>query len=282
MPVSARRSRGFTLVETLVAIVLFTVVGVMALRLLIGAERYTRSNVEQAAVQAAARGAAQLISTEVRELEAGPATADLRLAASSDITYRAVRSAGAACAVSAVSITLRRALQYGYRAPSAGRDSLSLFVEGDPAIDSDDHWRTVPVLSVGGAGTCPDGAPALVLQTLLPPDSAALVVPDAPVRTFEVMQLRLYQSGGFSWLGTRSVSAGETTVQPVLGPLAANGMELGFRDEHGAVTTVAAGVRAVAITVRAVSENRVGITGSLRAAEDSVVTHAALRNATPE
>ncbi|MEO8228032.1 MAG: hypothetical protein ABI637_11385, partial [Gemmatimonadota bacterium] len=262
---------GYTLAEALVAIVMVSMLGVIALRLLTLAQRSSRYAVEQSAVQATARAAVQLVATETRELETGPDGADLQAIALDNMTYRAVRSAGAACAVAAGSVRLRRSLQYGYRPPSPGRDSLLLFIEQDPATDADDRWRAFAILPGGGAGTCPDGAAALVVSVAIPADSAALVVLDAPMRTFETTQLRLYQSGGFSGLGVRSVSAGESTAQPALGPLAADGLQLDFRDASGAATTLPRNVRSIGVTVLAVGENRVRApAGMLRPASDTL------------
>jgi hypothetical protein len=108
-----------------------------------------------------------------------------------------------------------------------------------------------------GAGLCPDGAAAIVVPTTVQAATVAAVALDAPVRTFELMEERLYQSGGQYWLGSRSVSGGEGQVQPVLGPLAADGIRFRFLDSAGASTVQPSEVRLIGLTVRGVSDGAI-------------------------
>ena len=243
------RRRGFTLVEALLAIVLLAIVGQSILRLLTATQRLFRTQNEQAALQAALRAGAALVPAELRELGPG----DLVSMAPDQIVYRATRSTAVACAVTPASVTLPRELVYGYRSASAGRDSLLLFVEHDPSRSADDSWAALPVTGPAGTGSCPDGRTAVVIPTDIPAETLDSVILDAPVRSFEVVQLRLYQSGGRYWLGSRSVSGGESQVQPLLGPLAPDGLRLRFLDAGGLPASAPAAVRLVGLTVRGVT-----------------------------
>src|SRR6476469_2388979 len=114
------RIRGFTVVEAIVAIVLFALVGQTVLRLLTGSQRLFRSQSERAALQATLRAGALLLPGELRELGPG----DLLALAPDQLVYRAMRLTGVACRMSLTSVTLRRRLTHAYRSLTPGRDSL--------------------------------------------------------------------------------------------------------------------------------------------------------------
>jgi hypothetical protein len=102
-----------------------------------------------------------------------------------------------------------------------------------------------------------------------------------PVRFYEVMELKLHQADGKSWLGARSISAGEA-IQPVLGPLVdGNGFQLEYLDAGGAITADRTAIKSIRITIRGISDGAVnaGVEGSLTHVQDSLVTQVTLRNA---
>lgn len=245
--------RGFTLVEALLAVVLLAIVGQSILRLLTVSQRLFRAQSERAALQATVRAGTSLLPAELRELGPG----DILALAPDQIVYRAMRSAGVACAVTAGTVHLRRELLYGYRSIAAARDSLLLFVEHDPSTGADDAWEILPISGPPVAGVCPDSGAAIVVPTTVPAATIGAVVLDAPIRTFELMQARLYQSGGQYWLGSRSVSGGESQVQPVIGPLAPDGIRFRYLDSGGVPTSLPAAVRLIGLTVRGVSDRAI-------------------------
>jgi prepilin-type N-terminal cleavage/methylation domain-containing protein len=272
--------RGFTLIEMLIALVLLAIVAEVLVRLLTASQRVSRAQSQQVVLQSNVRAGALLVPNELRELSVGGSDPDLLVLGRDSITYRAMRSAGVACAATPVRITLRAALGSGYRDPAPGRDSLLVYVEGDPRTSADDHWSVFPVAGAPSAGSCPDGAPATVLATLIPSDTIARLALETPVRTFEVMQFRLYQSGGQYWLGSRGVSAGEAQMQPILGPLKTNGFELAYFDSTGVPTAAIPAVRTIEVTIRGVTDGTVSNgTDRLHIAEDSLVSRVRLRNA---
>lgn len=271
----SRRHRGFTVVEAMIAIVLFGLVGQTLLGLLTASQRLFRSQAERAALQATVRAGALLLPAELRALSGR----DLLAIAPDQLTYRAMRLTGVACRVSPAGITLRPELMYGYRSVAAGRDSLLIFVEGDLSRPDDDRWQAVAVTGPATTSVCPDGSAALTLPAAVPP-AAVSVSPAVPVRGFEVMQLRLYQSGGQYWLGSRSVSGGEAQVQPALGPLAPDGVRLVYTRADGSITADPAEVAFIRLALRAVTDGAVrGIAGAPAVAEDSIAAGVELRNA---
>src|SRR5690348_8882916 len=182
--------RGFTLIEALVAVVLLAIVGQSILRLLTVTQRLFRAQSERAALQATVRAGASLLPAELRELGPG----DIISLAPDRLVYRAMRSAGAACVVTATDVRLRRDLLYGYRSIAPTRDSLLLFADHDPFTADDDAWEILPVGGPPGPGVCPDGGAAVVVPTIVPAAIVGAVTLDAPIRTFELVEERLYQS----------------------------------------------------------------------------------------
>jgi prepilin-type N-terminal cleavage/methylation domain-containing protein len=278
--------RGFTLVELLVAMILLAIVGGAIIRLLASSQRLSRRQSEQVLLQANVRSGALLIPSELRELSVSATGTDILAMAATDITYRALRVTGAACAVTAGSpgsVGLRRSLYFGYRTLAATRDSLLIFMDADPNLTTDDRWGSFAVTGAPTAGTCPDGQPALVVPAIVHADSVAFMQIEAPVRSFEVMQLALFQQDSKYWLGARSVSADPTGVlQPVLGPLRSDGLQLSYLAANGSATTVPAQVRSIEVMVRGLTQHTTSIgSGStdLRLSQDTLLTRIRLRNA---
>ncbi|HEU5048777.1 MAG TPA: type II secretion system protein [Gemmatimonadales bacterium] len=273
--------RGFSLIELLVVIVLMGIIGAALTRVLLNMQRGSRAQSERVTLQGNLRAGIAFVTTELRELSA----ADLVAAEADRIEYRGMRATGIACAASATQITLRDALTFRYRDIVAGRDSLFIFVEADETAASDDRWVAVGVSGVG-AGTCPGGNAATVITLntggagyTTYTDTLPAIELEAPVRTFEHMELARYDADGRSWLGARSVSAGET-IQPVLGPLSADGLRFSYRNATGNVTATLANIRRVDVML-------VGETGSPVSpgyggptiAADSTIARIRLRNA---
>jgi hypothetical protein len=253
-----------SLVELVVALALFGVVGGLALRAIAMMGRHAVAVSEHATAGGSARTGLLLLQSELRALGGDPSgSADLVRITADSVTYRAIRGAGVTCAVAAAQVRIRNAAPIpfgGLRAIAPGRDSLLLFVEGDPASPLDDRWIRVPVTSVGSA-VC-GGVPAIAVGTpdftaALPSGDLSGVVPGGPVLTFEVMRLAEYLSGGLLWLGTASVSAGEV-IQPVAGPLAGSGLTLEYLSELGASVVDPAAVRRVRATLIGGTERPVG------------------------
>ncbi|MDP9144424.1 MAG: hypothetical protein M3N43_06970, partial [Actinomycetota bacterium] len=167
------------------------------------------------------------------------------------ITYRAMRGFYVLCGggiSSATTVVVTRsavstAFGFDYRLPVAG-DSVFIFYENDTLKMSDDRWIRAGVSSVS-ATTCayPASGDALTLGlsgTGINTAAAPLAgfLQGAPVRSFEITKLALYEADGAKWLGMCSGSGGACTLQPVVGPLAdASGFLLTRYNDVGGVVT---------------------------------------------
>jgi hypothetical protein len=94
------------------------------------------------------------------------------------------------------------------------------------------------------------------------------------------MQMGLYASGGEYWLGARSVSAGEASMQPILGPLTSTGVEFNFYDGANALTTNVGNVKSITVTLRGLTDQPIVVGANTKTAyvQDTLVTRVALRN----
>lgn len=266
MPIGARG--GFTLLETLIALVLLSLVGGVAVRLGLAAERSVRLAQAAAQTELSLDTSLDFLEAELADAGSDGAGTDLLRLGRDSLTWRATRGIGLACQVAPNQVKL---LQWsGPRLPQPGRDSLMLYVGRDSPRPDSAPWLVLPILGVS-AGSCA-GSLSITLQTVL---DTALVSPGwlpslVPARVFEVMQVRLYNSLGAWWFGTRSVSAGEA-IQPVAGPLSPSGLLLTFRDSTGQVTASPGLVRSISVVLN----------GTVGGRADSAAVWLAPRNLTP-
>ncbi len=278
--------RGFTLAEIMIAMTLMLIVGGAAFKLLVTTQRLSRSQAEQASLQSNVRMGSLVVLNDLRELNTvvgGSADRnDILTIAANDITYRAMRGIGFICqAPTATQIRIARGSFSGFRDPQVGgRDSLYVFVDGDQDTEADDTWLPVAITGVSTATACPGALGAGI--TLTTPNTAGLVgIPvGTPIHIYEVMELKLHVADGKSWLGARSISAGEA-IQPVLGPLVdGNGFQLEYLNAAGAITADRTAIKSIRITIRGISDGAVnpGVEGSPTYVQDSLVTQVALRN----
>ena len=283
MTTASRNPRGgFTLVELMIALVLLGIVGGVMARMMMNMQRGSRAQSQRVTLQGNLRAGMALLPAELRELS----PADLVVTLADEIEYRAMRTTGVACAVTGTQVTLRDELTFGYRPIVAGgRDRLYLFVDGDQITGLDDTWLELLVTATA-AGTCPDGDAATVLtvtrtdNTAIPGATLATIFVEVPVRSFEHMEMRLYEADGRWWLGARSVSGGENTPQPVLGPLTADGLVFTYRDRAGAQTATVANMRTLDIALRGQTDGFIAVgMEALAIGEDSLTTRIRLRNA---
>lgn len=279
--------RGLTLVELLVSLVVLGMVGGVTYQLLANTQRVTRSQSELVNLQSNVRTGVLVVPSELREIGVNDSVSDIVAMNATGVQYRAARGLGFTCQISPTELRLANSGAipfFGLRTIAPGRDSLFLFVEGDPGLSTDDAWVQVATTSVDPASACgPDPAIAVGVPNLnatVPGGVGALEV-GGPVRPFEVMELRLYASGGRFWLGARSVSAGELSLQPVLGPLLPTGFGLSYLNAAGLPTTDPLQVRSIRVAVAGITDLRIGGTAGTQAnqyVQDSLVTTITLRN----
>ena len=274
--------RGFTLVEVLIALVIMGVVTGAIYRLLNSSQRLSLAQAEQVSLQSNVRTGSLVVPNELRELNtvlAGSLEQNdiITPLADNAITYRAMRGLGFVCqAPVAGELRIARSTWTGLGNPAGKPYHAYLFDDKDPDDDDDDGWLRVDITGVT-ASDC-GGNPAFQLAT-------AAVIPAAvkiytPVRLYEVMELKLYSADGEWWLGARSVSAGEVNLQPVLGPLTANGFQLQYLNSLGVATADEKAIKSIRVTVRGLTEDAVrhGGFGAMGHPEDSLVTQVMLRN----
>ena len=283
----ASSSRGFTLMELMIALVVFAIAAGAISKFALNSQRLSQAQVEIIAMQSNLRTGILVVPTELRELAASGTGSDILAMASTSITFRAMRGVGFMCQISPTEIRLLDTGSipfYGTRVIIAGRDSVIVFVENDPDDSLDDAWLVLQPTAVDLASTC--GVNAAVRLTfndfsgLLTNGVADLQV-GGPVRSFEVMQVAQMTSGGATWLGARSVSGGQATLQPVLGPLQVNGLLLEYFTGTGVATTAPTAVRQIRITLRGLTQRAVSRTleDSRAFLQDSLITTVTLRNA---
>lgn len=292
---------GYTLVELMIGLVFTLAVSGVIHQVLLANRRMSRTQAEYAGMQDNVRTGALIVASELRELGfdsvpglaglgAGPAaSSDILVAQPGRIRYRAMRGLGFTCSAPTTAVVLLRGAGYqGLRQPAANVDSVSIFVEGDPALADDDAWVRARVTGVS-AGACADGATGIALSTAW--DDAAVgaaavtkMVVGGPVRVFEIMELQYYPQDGRSWLGMRSVSRSEV-IQPLVGPLAdstANrrGFTLGYLDRGGNPAAVSTEVRTITIALQGVTAQPVRSVNPHHPTVDSLAltSRVALRN----
>ncbi|HUG27218.1 MAG TPA: prepilin-type N-terminal cleavage/methylation domain-containing protein, partial [Gemmatimonadales bacterium] len=206
----ALRRRGFTLVELLIAIVIFGIVSTAIYGLLVRTQRLSRTQAERSIMQSNVRTGIALVTSELRELNANVLLADIYAMSPAAIEYKGMRGLGFVCDIAADYVRVPRAVWVGFRDPIATRDRLMLFVENDPDQATDDGWIerditgvTSENCSAGGAGIRLNLSPAI--PAVLLADTLAMMTAGSPVRTFERMQIGEVTSDGETWLGARSI-----------------------------------------------------------------------------
>jgi prepilin-type N-terminal cleavage/methylation domain-containing protein len=274
---TARDRRGFTLIEIMISVGMMLIVSGAVYQTLTLTQRLSRAQGQQVNVQSSVRSAALVLTNEFRPLAAG----DLVSLAPTGATYRAERGFGVLCHTAGASrLQINRLSFSGHRDPQPGRDSVSVFVEGNPATTEDDGWIPTAIAAVG-SGLCGGGGIPSIDLTVA---SLALegIPPGTPVRIHELVELRLYRSEGRSWLGMRSVGSDES-IQPLSGPMRdGEGLRLDYLGAGGLPTSLGNEVRGIHVTLRGESEASVNW-GAQRhqPVSQELSTRVGLRNAAP-
>ncbi|MCH7874605.1 MAG: prepilin-type N-terminal cleavage/methylation domain-containing protein [Gemmatimonadetes bacterium] len=278
--------RGFTLVELITAVVLVGIVGTAIYQLLVSNQRIYREQSQRVDVNQAVRAAISILPGEIRELNAGdPAGSDIILMTGSLLQFKSMRSLYFLCqAPAGTQVVLDANLFFGIRPLDQARDSLLLFAEGDPLTRADDSWLHADVVSTTPGTACPGGGASVTVNVggVTAPELAA-VESGAPVRGFEVVEVRLYADGlGAQWLGRRRFqkSGSWTATEPIVGPLSSGGLQLAYYDSTGAVTATPGNVARISITVETQGTQRVrGTSGQgMEYLLQDLMTHVAIRN----
>lgn len=244
--------QGFTLAEVILASTIMLVVAGVLHGVLVHTHRLTRAQLHRIMLQSSVRTGSLIVVNELREsstLAGGTAGQnDLLQVGPDHVTYRAMRGFGVLCQTpTATTLRIRRIGFSGHRDPQPGRDTAFVFVPGEAGAGG---WLPVGIAGVSTGFACPTGLGPGITVTVPLTEALAGLEAGTPVRIAEVMQLRLYRSEGKSWLGARSVSAGEA-IQPLVGPLAdPGGLRLEYLDGANISTSDPAGIRSIRVTLR--------------------------------
>lgn len=270
--------RGFTLAEIMLGLVVTVVVTGSIYNLLLATQRVTRAQAQRVMLQSSLRAGSLIVLNELGELStATGGTADqndVLTMSPSAITYRAMRGMGFICHLpGATVLRLSRSTFTGHRDPQAGRDRAFVFVPGN--AETGDSWVARDIVTVTTAAPCPGGRGPSITLTLSSSPALDTLEVGTPVRITELMEFRLYQADGKSWLGARSVSAGEV-IQPLLGPLTdVSGFQLEYLNAAGSPTADRSDVKSIQVRIRGVVESAGDRAAVL---EEELVTRIALRN----
>jgi hypothetical protein len=152
-----------------------------------------------------------------------------------------------------------------------------VFIEERAAAGAEDIWVGLKIVGVASGASCPGAlGPGISLTVPASPVVSGLEV-GTPVRITEVMELRLYESEGLSWLGARSVSSGEA-IQPLVGPLTSeSGFRLEYLDTAGRPTTDRTSIKSIRVALRGTTQG--GGTGNGPPVEEELLAQVTLRNA---
>jgi prepilin-type N-terminal cleavage/methylation domain-containing protein len=279
-PGSSRKAHeaGFTLVELLVAMVVFLTLVVSSMGMLSSQIRGYGLQTEKLDTRQTLRGAGTLLSFELRGASAE--RGDLSAIASQSLTMRSVQWSAVLCGTNGD--------KYGLWSSSGSTDdaltdSVLVFSADSTA------WRAAAVSQVWAAGVaagipnCAWGAPfepeRVIRVTPGTPADTAGVRTGAALRGFRRVEYGLFQRAGRWWLG-RKVGAA-TSYQLVTGPLrspADSGLVFHYYDSLGVVTADPGEVHRVRIKLRAESYGHAQSQGNAGPQVDSLDVTAFLRN----
>lgn len=285
--------RGFTLIELLVSLVLVGIVAASIYQLLLNNQRIYLQQTERVDLNATIRAAVAILPAELKEVSAtDPMESDITAMTASSITFKAMRSLYVLCqppsAAGPTSGDLiawgADAATYGLRAANGPLDSVVVFAEVDPSTRTDNYWVHADLRGVTYGTACPGGATSATLRLagVAPADALDDVSTGAPVRAYQVIQVLTYTDArGDLWLGRREFAktGGWSATQPLLGPLAASGLQFLYYDSDGNVTATPANVARIEIMVIGSTTRPVRASdGSTRYVVDTLTTQVALRN----
>ncbi len=242
------RSRGFTIAEVLVAMVLTGIVVAGVLRALTAQKRFYARQARILDARHAMRASTTILSSEVRDLSS--LDGDLYSIGLDSISLRSTVGFGVVCQTDVAGGRLALTQVSGHFFLE-GSDSLQVFVESS-VRDDDDAWATLGITGIASSGlNCASGATPARVVTIS--GDLTNVWVGSPIRLLRPYVYRLFDSGdGYWWLGRRLRSASDFV--PVAGPLAPpsdQGLILTYYKADGDPTTNPNLVARVQITVRA-------------------------------
>lgn len=291
-----RARRGVTLIELLVTIVILSLVAASVGQVMVRSFRTSQAQLLQAGMQSSVRTGGLILPLEFREIGydssivTGTVTSDIETIAANSVQFRAMRGWSMTCGTLSLSEIRLRKPVVGLRRPQAA-DGFLWFVENDPNTGIDDQWVPLTVTAVDQNSLCgADSAIALSISTPVYSPGVNLqlsqVFVGGPVRWYERMNFGSFvDTDGFTYLGARSVSAGEANYRAVVGPLAATeGLRFRYFARDGSVlspgTANPASIRSVEILLNGTTTQNTSLSGSAtrQAGTMTTLTRVSLRN----
>ena len=229
---NARRA-GFTLVETMIVVVLGAVVMGSIYQMIVIQEKSTRHQYAVISTSDATQTALAIMANDLREISA--ADSDVVAVDSTSITFRALRKTGIVCRKGALNTWID---VWEMGAPFVAGDSILVYEEGaNTSSPNDDRWIRMAV-SVAGAGSTNNPCATNPLGVT---NTRRLTVASAPfanvtvgtlVRSFQPTGYRLVDNGEFGQL-MRTENGVETAIIDQLAPEAEGGLRMRFFDSTG-------------------------------------------------
>src|SRR5581483_7533438 len=250
-------TRGFTLPELLVGLVLFSIVGLAIYKVFLSSERLYQQQTQRVDLQQNLRAATNVLPAELRQLDADEG--DILAMASDSIKIRAMRELAFICTaptlggsqpLTGITMVVRGSgpgdsLFFGSRNFNVSTDSLLVYYEGSTSARTDDTWLPAKLTAIA-AQNCPNGAAGQRLTFNIPTLSGLQsnvngnITVGSPVWGYEYnVVYRSFQTGGQWYVGVRNSNG----IQPVIGPLnGSGGLVFSYYDSAGTVTAVPANV----------------------------------------
>jgi prepilin-type N-terminal cleavage/methylation domain-containing protein len=279
---SSRSRLGFTLVELLVALVIFVLVAGSLYRVLNVSQRAARTQTEKAALQGGLRTGLQLAIAEIQELwtdEADGTGSAITAMTATQLNYEAMRGFGLTCAdPTATVITVRKDGTYSGLSIPNENQGIYLFAENIEDTQNDDVWYDYVIDQVT-TGTCEDGISPAWLLAVTGPGPAGVGPCPCPVRTHESMVLGLVAANGRNWLGIGTTALGGV-MEPLAGPLTTTGLRFTYLNDVNQTAGATDEVRSIKLVLYGQLDRPAnqGLFGNITLLEDSMTVRVQLRN----
>lgn len=252
--VPGQGDRGFTLIESLIAVVIGTIVIMATYGVLMMQTQVYRTQGDMEAVHQTLQSAGHLLTWELRQLSVGDD--DIVAMTDSTITVRSGIMSAIVCRKIPGNNYDIRVFRSTGETPAVG-DSMLVFLPGI-AGPSDDEWKTyaittVETSSVGNCGysTTTEAADMRLRFTMSSADTAKLAV-GSPVMPFENVTYGSFMDGGERWVGRRIGNNWEKFGGPLM---STRGLQFTYRNDAGSSTSSTSQVGSIEILMRAASSD---------------------------